>query len=397
MAANPRARTDAPFIVRPYGVALSLFVLFYAAYHGASGVALLAGGAVMLAGLGWLCASLSVWRVCLARTLSADCGFPGEQIVLATTVENKKPLPAPWLEIQYALPDGLSVQGASSTFSHLFHLLWYRRLTWTTQLALKRRGVYRLDAVVPRGGDPFGLVAKEGAAADSAEILVYPRLLPLERVAVLARAVFGRQVPPRSLFEDPSRMAGLRDYGPGDPMNRIDWKATARQQRLQVRTYQPTTTPEVLVVLALDGQSGLEEGVTCDTAEHAISVAASLAHYGVEAGWSVGLLTGGEPSVVLMPAASRQQTIGALRGLARLDPTGPTAWDDVLALRRRDIPGGTTLLFVCCSVCERVTRAAHTMAGKGRPVAFVVAGEVAGDEMGSFGEWPVLCVPMMEA
>jgi hypothetical protein len=30
------------------------------------------------------------------------------------------------------------------------------------------------------------------------------------------------------LFEDPTRMAGVRPYQQGDPLNRIHWRATAR-------------------------------------------------------------------------------------------------------------------------------------------------------------------------
>ena len=48
--------------------------------------------------------------------------------------------------------------------------------------------------------------------------------------------------PAGTSLEDPIRIAGARDYRPGDPLKRMHWKATARTGELQVRLVDPSTT-----------------------------------------------------------------------------------------------------------------------------------------------------------
>ena len=58
-------------------------------------------------------------------------------------------------------------------------------------------------------------------------LVVFPRVFTLEELG-LRRTARSATARAGTLFEDPLRFAGLREYRPGDPLSRIDWKATAR-------------------------------------------------------------------------------------------------------------------------------------------------------------------------
>jgi uncharacterized protein (DUF58 family) len=52
------------------------------------------------------------------------------------------------------------------------------------------------------------------------------------------------------IYEDPTRIYGIREYVPGDPIKSIHWKVSAKTNKLQVKTYEPATV--LGATLALD-------------------------------------------------------------------------------------------------------------------------------------------------
>ena len=51
------------------------------------------------------------------------------------------------------------------------------------------------------------------------------------------------------LYEDPTRIAGVRRYEAGDPLNRVHWRATARTGVLHSKVYEPSTVVGVTLLL----------------------------------------------------------------------------------------------------------------------------------------------------
>lgn len=360
-------------------------VFFVAAYYGVVSLALLAGASLVLAGLARLSAWLSTWRVTYARSLTSNRAFPGDTLVLRVCLANPKPLPVPWLEVVENLPPALA-SATPGGARRLLHLPWRSAAYWEYALACRRRGAYRLGAVELRGGDPYGLATRAITLAAEDEVLVYPRLLPLAALGLPARAIFGRQRPPHSLNEDPSRLGGLRDYAPGDPFNRIHWKATARQGRLQVKVYEPTTTPKAILVLAVEEFAGSSQAEA--NGEWALSVLASLAHEGAQLGWAVGVFANGSPPLALGPGAGRAEMAAILEGLARLALRPELPLPALLAAERPLIPAGSTIVFVTASPGEDLLAAAQQLAAAGHAVAFVTVGRASPPP----GNWPAFAV-----
>lgn len=73
------------------------------------------------------------------------------------------------------------------------------------------------------------------------EILVLPKLQPVDGIETLVTNEVGNKPTMYSYFQDPTLIAGVRDYIPADSFKQIHWKATARMGSLQTRLLEKTT------------------------------------------------------------------------------------------------------------------------------------------------------------
>lgn len=283
----------------------------------ASSVPLLALGALILGtgAIARLWSRLSLEEVVFSRTLTEHRLFVGESVDVRLTIENRKIVPVPWLELREQLPRGMEVDGSTQastapgarTLLRSTSLGSNDRLTWPLSLRALARGYYRVGPTRLKSGDLFGLYEREeetGRPADG--IIVYPRTYPLPDLGLDSARPFGDRRGGNPIFEDPSRVVGVRDYQPGDPLRRIDWKSTARAQRLQARLYEPSRSFSVVIALNIPTFEQTWQGSDPVLLERGVSVAASLARAAVEAGYAVGLIANGS-----FPDADRPIRIGA--------------------------------------------------------------------------------------
>ena len=124
----------------------------------------------------------------------------------------------------------------------------YSRLAWPC--SGNRRGQYRLDRCYLEGASPLGFWSVRAAVPAQSELRVYPNLLSERKnlaAIFLHRGTPGihalRQVGQGRDFEK------LREYIPGDPLNEVHWKATAKRGRLVSKVFQIEKTQEVYVLI----------------------------------------------------------------------------------------------------------------------------------------------------
>jgi uncharacterized protein (DUF58 family) len=115
-----------------------------------------------------------------------------------------------------------------------------------------RRGRYAYEDVRVELADPFGLQRVSVELPPPGALLVYPRLVALERLfsEAGAQTLDGRRVLLR-------RHAGfdlhsVREHVEGESLRRVHWPSTARRSRLMVRELEDTPRDEIAVVLDAD-------------------------------------------------------------------------------------------------------------------------------------------------
>jgi uncharacterized protein (DUF58 family) len=98
-----------------------------------------------------------------------------------------------------------------------------------------RRGRFALGPLRLRLVDPFGLVVRTTAGADTAPLLVVPRVRPLAPGGVDGGSGGGGAGLRRSFAVQGEDDVSTREYRHGDDLRKVHWRATARTGELMVR------------------------------------------------------------------------------------------------------------------------------------------------------------------
>ncbi len=222
-----------------------------------------------------------------------------------------------------------------------------------------RRGAYGFGPVAFRWRDAFGLSARDADLDVRDDLVVYPRVVPVIAPAPLTRQVLGDRVRRQSLFADPSRLAGVREYIPGDSQRRVHWGASARTGTLQVRRDEPTGGRRLWVIV--DVETAPEDrwwaAGDSDAQETVVMVAASLATWAMNAGVAVGISANGRSAGssgdISIPCGThpRHQT-RILDGLARLRPWPSRLLREAMVLASPLWPTDASVILVTCMPSE---------------------------------------------
>ncbi|MHC3475522.1 DUF58 domain-containing protein [Streptomyces sp. 7R007] len=120
----------------------------------------------------------------------------------------------------------------------------------TTRLRPTRRGDRQSDRVTIRSYGPLGLFTRQGTHKVPWTVRVLPPFTSRKHLpSKLARL---RELDGRTSVltrGEGTEFDSLREYVPGDDTRSIDWRATARQSAVAVRTWRPERDRHILVVL----------------------------------------------------------------------------------------------------------------------------------------------------
>jgi uncharacterized protein (DUF58 family) len=279
-----------------------------------------------------------------------DRAFFGDRVRVDLTIHNSSWLPIPWLQLHESLPiDLFSPPMKGRVISLRPRERWHTSYT----LSCRRRGYYSIGPLAMMTGDMLGLVRNSTLEVAPDYLIIYPKVVPLHRLGLPTHSPLV-VLPARSpLFEDPSRVTGVRDYQRGDSPRRIHWTATASTGRLLVKQYQPAIARETLICLDLD-EENYERRQRFTATELAIVAAASIAHHIiVQEGLPAGLATEALDSVTdqqvhffLPPRAERTQLMRTLETLARAQMVKETSFPDLLRRASVRLTWGATLLVI---------------------------------------------------
>jgi uncharacterized protein (DUF58 family) len=255
----------------------------------------------------WLARSwiggLSATRDC--KQLTADIG---DRVSVQLTVTNSGGLPVPWVLAEDLLPRNsldkrfprLKVKGKRLQIAML---RGGGQLEMKYHLECLMRGYFQIGPLTLESGDLFGLHRRFRVLTEPTFLLVYPRIVPLLGYDIASRRPIGDVRLSHRLYEDPTRIAGLRPYEARDPLNRVHWRATARTGALHSKVHEPSTLSGATIVLDFH-QAGYHARGEPFRSELAVTAAVSLANAVYEMGQQIGLATNGRD------AADRIKTEG---------------------------------------------------------------------------------------
>ncbi|MGW3113720.1 DUF58 domain-containing protein [Streptomyces sp. NPDC001091] len=191
----------------------------------------------------------------------------------------------------------------------------------TTRLSPTRRGDRQADRVTIRSYGPLGLFSRQGTHRVPWTLRVLPPFASRKHLpSKLARL---RELDGRTSVltrGEGTEFDSLREYVPGDDTRSIDWRATARQSAVAVRTWRPERDRRILLVLDTGRTSAgrVDDTPRLDAAMDAALLLAALAS---RAGDRVDLLAYDRQVRALVQGRSAGQLLPSLvDAMATLEP-----------------------------------------------------------------------------
>jgi len=366
-------------------IALSIIITILGLILQQPGLFGVAGLLLTIAGVSWTWNRYALRGVEFQRQFSERRAFQGEEVELVVQVTNRKLLPLSWLRVDDQVPADLvllegrvqpSSQPELGYLSSLFALRWYERVSRRYRLKPHRRGFYPFGPVSLRSGDFFRLFEQRQTLRQPEWLIVYPEVRPLLELGLPTKDPFGDAKAREPIFEDPARTVGVREYQPQDSFRRIHWKASARLQRFQSRLYEPTTSQQLVVFLNVATFPKTWQGIIPEVLEEAITVAASIANYGVGQKYQVGLLANGsvpgsDQPLKVLPGRDPQQLTHILEALAAVTGFATSPIERLLTMESPRLPWGATLLLVTAAVYDDLLATLLRLRDAGRRLVLV--------------------------
>jgi len=304
----------------------------------------------------WLLVHATRRRLWVGRTLHPSQPTAGDDLVVSFRAVNGSQLPG----LEVTLPDATGDLHAGATTIAFPSLGSYQERTLLSRPLPARRGVHVLPTLRVEAEDALGLWRARLRLGDTLDVTVYPRLVELGSCALFADLGTRRGLARRGLVRHgATEFHGIRPHQPGEPLNHVDWKATAKTATLMLREMDDPESGDVVVLL-----DGTAAGVVGDepltSFELAVQAAASTADFVLSAGHDVVLLVhdgGWRPTRLAADPQGRRRLLDTLAA-ARASARAPLA----TSLRHLRTNGGRvaptrTLVVVALTLDRELARA----------------------------------------
>jgi uncharacterized protein (DUF58 family) len=189
--------------------------------------------------------------------------------------------------------------------------------------------------------------------------------------------------------------AGVRDYAPGDSLNRIHWKSSARRGRLIVKEFELDPLADIWIVpdMSVYDQMAAEDvisGISANrldalkmlelvkfelpatTEEYIVTIAATLTQFFLKGNRSVGMMAYGHTNEVVQPDKGLRQENKIFETLSVLRAEGAIPPENLLLTESRIFPRGATVIIITPTTKPEWAEAARQLRQRGLRVVTVL-------------------------
>ncbi|MDR0944068.1 MAG: DUF58 domain-containing protein [Ruminococcus sp.] len=258
------------YVSAPVGVTILLMVFFGMFFS----IAVTIATAVMKA--------IKVTASVSEASVSQTTLFKGEKTILKITVKNRTIIPAADVRIRLITPDsGLNADTEKNIVS--FSVAGRAEEVLELEYEAAIWGQYKIGIETVRLGDFLGIFSLPWQVSGNAnfEVLVFPNIIeiPPEEIIIgsALEAIYDDEA--EETTETALPFGGFpgynhRDYEPGDPIRRINWKLSAKRDKLLLRLDDEAETPEINICLTASKEALDEDR---EKQEEAVETALGLA------------------------------------------------------------------------------------------------------------------------
>jgi uncharacterized protein (DUF58 family) len=275
--------------------------------------------------------------------------------------------------------------------------------SYLARTRLLQRGVYPLGPTILSSGDLFGLFPRKISIPAEDTLLVYPMMVEIKNFPNPPGLLPGGEALRRRTHQITPNAAGIREYEPGDPLNRIHWLSSARRGRMMVKEFELDPLADVWIFL------DAERAIQCSnpqaevpsfakdiwhrytkitlqpsTEEYGVSIAASLARDYLKRGRAVGLVGAGQQLVLISPDRGGRQLGKILESLALLRAMGRIPLRGLVETQVKHMVRGSTVVLITPTVRSEAALLADYLLQRGlKPVVILLDAATFGGSPGT--------------
>lgn len=271
---------------------------------------------------------------------------------------------------------------------------------WQVRTLSRRRGRFTLGPVTLTSGDPLGIFRFTREVGDTASLVVTPPTVDLPGFSPPTGYLPGGESVHRRTPYITSSVSGVRDYAPGDSINRIHWPSTARTGRLISKEFELDPLADVWMFLDMYEDAHAEAPwaeaeddvvmpwltkrieqieLPPSTVEYSVTIAASLAQHFLQADRELGFLSYAETREVVQPDRGERQLTRLSEILAVIQARGHLPIAEALAQDGAALARHTTLIVITPSTDSRWVTVLRGLRARGvHGVAILLAGRTFG-------------------
>lgn len=296
--------------------------------------------------------------------LDSDRTLEGEEVGAHIVVESATPVDR--LELFVQLPQGVELADGRNPVA--LRLAAGERRDLDLTLHATRWGAHMLGPLYTRARDPLGFLVWEATAPTRPQLRTYPREDVLRRVLQPRETqVFsGNEVSRRK--GEGIEFADIRLRGPGDPLNRINWRASARRNELWVNESHPERNTDVIIFVDSFIEARLGDKGTLDLAVRATS---TIADAYVRRRDRVGLISFGGILRWLVPGTGLVQLYRIVDALLDTQIILSYYWKEIDVIPRRMLPPNALVIALSPLLDQRSVGALLDLRARGYDLAVI--------------------------
>lgn len=172
------------------------------------------------------------------RILNGNRLASGEDLRVTIILERKFRFPFFYFIVEDVIPGDWGIKNNVISTKEIFYPFLEKKLVYSYTIKQPKRGEYQFVKVKLRTSDLFGLFRKEKEVTVNSQIIIYPNYQQLDNMNIFNENEAESDITSKRLIEDIKSVAGSREYIPGDRLTSIDWKVTARINKLMTKEFE---------------------------------------------------------------------------------------------------------------------------------------------------------------
>ena len=249
---------------------------------------------------------------------------------------------------------------------------WFKRtVTFRYILDHIPRGSHHFSQVKMVSGDFLGMIKKERVLSIPSVLHVKPWGRSLKQSNEMSTFDEGKQTAFSPQIRHTNMVAGVRDYAPGDRFSWVDWKTTAKKQKLTTKEFEQEKHKDLTVML-----NGIAPANRWLAFEASVEIGHALVHQSLRLYGNVQMIFAGKEREEILLTNRKRSTEQLIQFLTSVRLVEEGSFYEQLTKEAIQRSQERNLLIVSSEINQQIGETLIRLHQQGREVAFIfIAGK----------------------